>query len=229
MHFHFLQHVPFEDPAGILRWAAERGHTYASTKVYHDGDLPSPDAFDLLIIMGGPMSIDDEAEHPWLVDEKRFIREVIDRSTKVLGICLGAQLIADALGAKIYPGKAKEIGFFEIELTETGKTSPLLAGLPSPCPAFHWHGETFDLPDGAAHLARSRVCEHQAFSYENRVLALQFHLETTPESADQLIRHCADEMVVSDTVQSAAAMHAHPMLAKLPPMVNRVMDNLVAV
>ena len=159
-------------------------------------DLPAARDVDFVIVMGSPMSVNDETKHPWLVDEKRFIRDCIQTGKPVLGVCLGAQLIASAMGAKVYPNPAKEIGWFPVYAASAENEF----GLPSSMDVFHWHGETFDLPHGARLLARSEACENQAFQFGNRVLGLQFHLETTPEAARQLVEHCRGELLPSKYV-----------------------------
>ncbi len=227
VRIHYLQHVPFEDPAAVTDWANEHGHPMTGTRVYENQPLPAIDAFDLLVVMGGPMSVGDVDPHPWLVDEKRFIRATIDAGRSVVGICLGAQLIADALGATVYPHTQKEIGWFDVTLTEAGRASGLFAGLPDTFIAYHWHGDTFDLPEGAAHLAQTDACVNQAFSYEGRVLGLQFHLETTPASADRLIHHCAHELVDAPGIQSAEQMRSNTAAYdRLAPLIRTVLDNL---
>lgn len=203
MRIHCLQHVSFEGPAAIGSWAARNGHAVATTPLYEGADLPDREDFDWLVVMGGPMGIFDESEHPWLVQEKVFLREAIAAGKTVLGICLGAQLIADALGARVYPNAHKEIGWLPIELMDQGQMEGLFSFLPHRLDVFHWHGDTFELPEGAVHLARSDGCEHQAFLHEGRVLGLQFHLESTPESVADLVANCADEIVPARHVQDA--------------------------
>jgi GMP synthase-like glutamine amidotransferase len=224
MRTHYLQHVPFEGLGSIEPWLLEAGHEIGCTRLYDNPALPSPSDVDLLIVMGGPMSINDEADYPWLADEKRFIREVIDRGTPVLGICLGAQLIASALGAKVTANPMKEIGWYPIEgLSSQSDDSAF--NFPSSLPVFHWHGETFDLPPGAIHLARSEGCEHQAFLLGRKVMGLQFHLETTPDSARQIVHHCRDELNPSRFVQSEKEI-----LSQAPESyaaINRVMGEIL--
>lgn len=206
MKTHVLQHVPFEGLGAIERWLDARGSDVGWTR-FHAGDvLPSPEGIDLLVVLGGPMSVNDERVHRWLVDEKRFVARAIERGVPLLGICLGAQLIASALGAKVFPNAEREIGWGGIE-----RALPASAGhawLPPRLDAFHWHGETFDLPYEAVHLARSTGCAHQAFAIGERAIGLQFHLETTPASARALIAHCPDDLAPGAFVQSAQAMLA---------------------
>jgi GMP synthase-like glutamine amidotransferase len=208
MQIHTLQHVPFEGPAAIADWAARRGHPLAVSHLYDGDPLPALADFDRLVIMGGPMSVGDTAEHPWLAAERAFIADAVAAGKSVIGVCLGAQLIAAALGARVYPNAEKEIGWFPVQLTEQARALDLCDGLPASLPVFHWHGDTFELPAGAVHLAESDACAHQAFLLDGRVLGLQFHLESTPTSVAAICEHGADEVVPARWVQSAAEMRA---------------------
>lgn len=152
--------------------------------------------------MGGPMSVNDEAAHPWLRAEKRFIATAIADGKVVLGVCLGAQLIASAMGARIYSNREREIGWFPVETVADEQQTDLARILPHRVEVFHWHGETFDLPAPALKIARSSACENQAFSIGDRVLGFQFHLEATLSSASALIENCRSEMVPGRFVQS---------------------------
>ncbi|MBV9468373.1 MAG: type 1 glutamine amidotransferase, partial [Abitibacteriaceae bacterium] len=143
MRIHSFQHVPFEGLASIEAWATSRGHTLSASKFYNSEPLPQIEEIDWLIVMGGPMNIYEENKYPWLVPEKHFIKQAIDRQKPVLGICLGAQLIADVLGAKVTRNPSVEIGWFPIQLTAAALNSPLFSFLPSQFPVLHWHGDTF--------------------------------------------------------------------------------------
>jgi GMP synthase (glutamine-hydrolysing) len=156
--------------------------------------------------MGGPMGIYDEAEHPWLIAEKKFIEQAVAAGKIVLGICLGAQLIADVLGAGVYRNRHREIGWFDVQRTSEAEDTVTGRAMPAQFEAFHWHGDTFDLPEGARLLAESAACKNQGFIFNDRVLALQFHLETIRESAVALIENCGDELDGSQYVQSAEQM-----------------------
>jgi GMP synthase-like glutamine amidotransferase len=190
LRIQYLQHVPFEKPAGIATWARHRGHTITGCRLDRDEPLPALDAFDWLVIMGGPMSVHDEAIYPWLADEKKLIERALKARKRVMGICLGAQLLADVLAAKVYPNRHKEIGWFPVHLTPQANASGLFADFPASIPAFHWHGETFEIPSGARHLARNQACENQAFEFGGTALAVQFHLEVTPSIIQALIKNC---------------------------------------
>jgi GMP synthase (glutamine-hydrolysing) len=203
MRLHYFQHVPFEGLASIERWATSKEHTLTATKFYENNRLPEIEAIDWLIVLGGPMNIYEEDKYPWLTTEKTFIRKAIESDKTVIGICLGAQLITDVLGAKVYLGKYKEIGWFPISLTQRAQQSNIFGFLPEQFNVFHWHGDTFDLPAGAVHLARSEACENQAFIYNGRVLGLQFHLESTEQSVQQIVQNCKTEIVQAEYIQSA--------------------------
>jgi len=199
---HALLHVPFEGLGSIEPWLRSNGWALGATRFYTPDPLPQAGDIDLLVVMGGPMSVNDESVHPWLVQEKRFIRQCIDAGKPVLGVCLGAQLIAAAMDARVYPGRAKEIGWFPIEAVPAD--GAVTFRFPPRVEVFHWHGETFDLPPGAVRLARSEACENQAFQLGRSVIGLQFHLETTAESARSMASSCRDELVPSQFVQSEA-------------------------
>jgi len=199
---HYFQHVPFEGLGSIETWLLDNGYDISCSQFFDDQvQLPSCDEVDLLVVMGGPMSVNDEAELPWLAVEKGFIRQMITAGKPVLGICLGAQLIASCTGAAVYGNNEKEIGWFAVTGANHGQSD--LFCFPDEFTAFHWHGETYDLPEGATLLASSHACVNQAFQLGQRVLGMQFHLETTPDSAQALVKHCGDELVAGDFVQSA--------------------------
>ena len=222
---HYLQHVPFEGLGSIEGWLTDNGHTLSSTHLYHQASLPDITTFDMLIVMGGPMGIYDYREHPWLKQEKSFIRACIDASKPVLGICLGAQLIADVLGGKVTHNPEKEIGWFPVEVTTQGKDTAIGTLLAEAKDVLHWHGDTFAIPPGAIHLARSAACEHQAFLNNERVLGLQFHLEMTPAGAAALCSECAHELVPARYVQSANEILAP---ATYFQQLNQVMQAILA-
>lgn len=200
---HYLQHVPFEGFGSIGAWLQSSRAKVTMTRFFEDPVLPEVDDLDLLIIMGGPMSVNDEADYPWLANEKAFIRAAIEKDKAVIGICLGAQLIANAMGAAVRPNGTKEIGWFPITGTPTNHSEESFT-FPEELLVFHWHGETFDLPAGAVRLARSAACENQAFQLGERAIGLQFHLETTPVSARALVQHCRDELQPSCYVQTGS-------------------------
>jgi GMP synthase-like glutamine amidotransferase len=207
MNIHVLQHVAFEGLGSIEAWIEARQAIVSYTRFFEAPYLPALDSIDMLIALGGPMSVNDEDILPWLAPEKQFIRDAVAREIPTLGICLGAQLIAGAMGARIYPNPVKEIGWFPI------RAVPAHAGnlrLPQECIAFHWHGETFDLPEGAVHLAKSDGCENQAFQLNRNVIGLQFHLETTLHGALALLENCRDEIIAGPYIQSEKELRSVP-------------------
>ena len=210
MKIHWLQHVSFEGLGSISGWAAKNGCPVTGSRMFAGDALPPIYTFDMLVIMGGPMSINDEVVHPWLVDEKRYVAQVMDAGKMVLGICLGAQLIASAAGARVYPNDHKEIGWFPVEKTRAAKETAVGRSLADRAEVFHWHGETFECPNGAVHLARNRVCENQAFALGDRIVGLQYHLETTPQSANALIQHGRHELVKAPYVQNESEIRSRP-------------------
>jgi len=195
VHIHYLQHAAFEDAANIAVWAHERGHRLTHTRLDLDQPLPEPQDLDWLVVMGGPMNVDQHDAYPWLVREKQFMRQVIDRGLPVLGVCLGGQLICAVLGGQVTKNRQKEIGWFPVTLTSEAGASPLFSRFPQRVPAFHWHGDTFSIPPGAVRLAASDGCDNQAFQYGRHVVALQFHWDYSLRSVETMIRHCGDELV----------------------------------
>lgn len=209
LRIHCLQHVPFETPAAITDWAQQRRHRIDSTLMQDGVRLPRLADLDLLVLMGGPMSVHDAATLPWLADEKQYLRRAIAGGKRVLGVCLGAQLIAEALGGTVSRNRYREIGWFPL-LRERNLAPAQAALLPASLAAFHWHGETFSLPPGAVRLASSAACANQIFCAGDRILGLQCHLETTLAGARALAEHCADELTPAPYVQSAAQFTAQP-------------------
>jgi GMP synthase (glutamine-hydrolysing) len=203
LKIHYFQHVSFEGLGSIATWAQGAGHQINVTRFYADEHPPPVNLIDWLIIMGGPMNIAEEGRYPWLHEEKIFIKQAIDQGKRVLGICLGAQLIADVLGADIHPNPQREIGWFPVYPTAEAEQSSIIDYLPGELEVFHWHGDTFDIPKGADHLLRSQACENQAFMLGDRVLGFQFHLETTLESAASLVKNSADDLRPGPFVQDA--------------------------
>lgn len=201
MKVHILQHVPFEGPGVIEHWLAERGADIGYSRLYASAALPDPAGVDLVVAMGGPMSVNDEAEFPWLAAEKRFLVQAAAQGVAVLGICLGAQLIASAHGARVSRNAEKEIGWFDIEAVEAPQGC---FAFPPRCTVMHWHGETFDLPPGAHRLAASVGCANQAFQLGERVIGLQFHLEMTDANLRAILANCRSELRTARFVQTEA-------------------------
>lgn len=211
MRIHILEHDPLENAGLVADWATARGHRLTHTLLDRGGALPAPGEVDLLVIMGGPMNIYQHRDCPWLVAEKEFIAAAIAAGRPVLGICLGAQLLADALGGKIFQNAEKENGWFPIQMLD--RTGPF-AVFPETLTAMHWHGDTFTLPAGARHVAKSEGCAHQAFVFGDRVVALQFHIEMSALSESDLNAVGTAAVAPGRWVQSREELMATP--ADLP-------------
>ena len=209
MKLHYFQHVPFEGPGSISQWVAGKKHELGVTR-WHLGETPPRlSDIDLLLVMGGPMSVHDTHRYPWLTREKAYLHQAIDANRAVLGICLGAQLLAEVLGAEITRNDHPEIGWFPITRSEQLIDTGLQAVMPPVMEVFHWHGETFTLPHECRPVAASAACVNQGFLFKDRVIGLQFHPEMTMESASVLIDNCRDEMVAGKYIQTEAQMLAH--------------------
>ena len=224
MKIHYLQHVSFEGIAYIENWIKVNENEVAGTKLFA-GEIPAADMdYDMLVVMGGPMNIYEEDKYPWLAKEKRYIDKAIAAKKSVLGICLGAQLIADVLGARVYKNSHREIGWHPVTLTPEAKNTTVFNGLPEKFTAFHWHGDTFDIPSGAIRTAKSKACPNQAFEYDNRVIGLQFHLESFDNSIAALIQNCGDEIVEGSYIQTPEEITAG---FKHIEKLNRLMESLL--
>ena len=201
MNIHWLQHVAFEGLGSIDSWADKRGHNLIATRLWRGDRLPDPETVKLLIVMGGPMGVHDDKIFPWLAEEKQFLSRLVDSGCALLGICLGAQLLASALGARVYRNREKEIGWFPV-ISEVITGSPFGTVFPGKSKVFHWHGDTFDIPAGGMHLCSSRACRNQAFAVGDRILGLQFHLEMTQSGLSAIIDNCRHELVETPWIQS---------------------------
>ncbi|HWV14035.1 MAG TPA: amidotransferase [Cellvibrio sp.] len=206
MRIHSLQHVAFEDIGSLQSDLRQQGHSLTTTHWYQGDRAPSLDSFELLIVMGGPMGVYDEDQYPWLTEEKAFLLASIRAGKKVMGICLGAQLISCVLGAQVTRNAHREIGWFPLSVAPAAAHHPIAKILADCEEVFHWHGDTFALPPAATLLASSAACAHQAYAIDEQILAFQFHLETTPTSAQALIEHCGGDLDDSTYVQRADAM-----------------------
>lgn len=182
-----LQHVAHE-ALGLIEESLQAAGLEVRLVDIRRGELESFDPADWsgLVVMGGPMNVDETDEYPFLAEEIRWLQAAVAAQLPVLGVCLGAQLLAKSLGAKVYPNridgkKTKEIGWYDVQFTPDGLSDPLFAGLDPTSRTFQWHGDTFDLPAGAALLATAPTCRHQAFRYGPSAYGLQFHWEATRE------------------------------------------------
>lgn len=205
MDVHYLQHVPFEGPAGLRAWADSRGHTLSGTRIDEGEDFPTVEEMDALVVLGGPMGVGDD--YPWLAAERDRIVEALDAGVPVVGVCLGAQQLAAALGADVWAHEESEIGWFPVEATDAAEGT-CFEGLPAEYPVLHWHGDTFALPEGATLTATGPACRNQAFvTGDGLGLGLQFHLEATPESVATLVE-ATETLPEGEWVQSRSALLA---------------------
>lgn len=189
MRVHCLQHADVVGPGPVAAFVEQGGHSFACSRLYADEPLPASDDFEMLIVLGGPMNIYEHERHPWLVPEKALIGQAVADGRRVLGLCLGAQLIADVLGGPVTRSAEYEIGWHEIEINDAGRRSRFFEGFAPRITPFLWHGDTFAIPPGAVNLMSSAACENQAFAYGETVAGVQFHPETTPDYVQGWIDH----------------------------------------
>ncbi|NQU44057.1 type 1 glutamine amidotransferase, partial [bacterium] len=194
--------------AEIGAWARKRSHELTCTRLCAGEPPPPLAAFDLLLIMGGAMNIHEHEKHPWLVEEKALIRRAIDSNKALLGICLGAQLLADVLGGTVTRNLHKEIGWHPIRLAEEALDHPFLTGWPRELTVFHWHGDTFSPPPHSVSIGSSAACANQGFIYDDRVVGLQFHLEYQTQSIEAMLENCKNELVPGPWIQSPEEIRA---------------------
>lgn len=219
-----MQHVSFEGLGSIEAVLKESSHSISVTRMFANEPFPEISDIDWLIVMGGSMGVHDDKAYPWLKTEKQFIKNVIQSGKVVLGICLGAQLIAEVMDAQVYKNKYREIGWFDINFNPNLNHTLLKDIFPKQIEVFHWHGDTFDIPEDAIPIASSEATPNQGFIFDNRVIALQFHLETTPESAKALIDNCSNELDGSKYVQNEQEILSNYLRFT---KINQLMDQIV--
>ncbi len=190
MKIHVLHHVRMSVKHGITHYLETSSHQVGHTYLSETTNFPAVSDIDWLIIMGGPISANDEHKYPWLTAEKQFIKRVIDNGKTVFGICLGAQLIAQTLGAKVTTNKHPEFSWHPVYPSKDIQDTFLADVFNHDLTLFHSHGETFDIPVGAKRIASSEACKNQGFIYDDRVVAIQFHPEITPELAELFNNEC---------------------------------------
>ncbi len=205
-----FQHASFEGLGAMAPWFAARNISVQMVPQYAplSTALPNPESLDFMIVLGGPMGVHDTAQYPWLIEEKAYLRQYLNLGKPALGICLGAQLIAEQLGAVVQKNPQPEIGWWPIEwMPAARRIWPKAVGSET---VFHWHGDTFALPKQAELLAKSAACGHQGFIYQSKVVGLQFHLEMTLSTVNDLIEHGEDELNEAPFVAQAARIQAEP-------------------
>ncbi len=228
IRIHYLEHAIHETPGLIAEWAHERGHRVSGSRLYAEDPFPTHEYFDMLVILGGPMSVHNHEQYPWLREEKHFIEKAIEANMPILGICLGGQLLADVLGADVYPMLHKEIGFYPVMMTTEGAAHPITSALPHHFTAFHWHGETFSIPEGAHMIARSNACLHQGFILGDHIIALQFHPEITPTLAEQFVVAGESELEPGIHIQEAATILEHAETESLHGPLFELLDRMAS-
>jgi len=226
MKIHCLLHVAHEGPALIADWARAQGHELAEVHVYRGDRLPDPRDLEWLVVMGGPMNVYEEGRYPWLRSETELIASALSEGKRVLGICLGAQLMAKALGARVRRNPHQEIGWFPVTLTFAALRLPLLEGFSASAPAFHWHGDTFDVPPGAVSLAASEGCANQGFVVGNgRGVGLQFHWEVRQSDVEAWLSG-GDVLPPGPYVQSPKAMRTAEAFAQAKELLTTLLDRM---
>lgn len=226
MRIHCVQHVPFEGPGAIADWCAERGHELVGMHPYRGDALPAVSEVEALVVMGGPMSANDDASVAWLRAEKRLVEGVVRAGRPLLGVCLGAQILANVLGARVYRARDPEIGWWPLRVRPEARAGTPLARWPDTLVPLHWHGETFDLPSGAVHLAETEACAQQAFLW-GQALGLQFHVEATPASVGEITGACAGEIGSGPFEQPAGRIRAEDSrCSALRPLLFAALDPL---
>lgn len=209
MRVHYFMHVPYEGLGSLEYYFVSRGWQISATRWFAGERAPNMSQIDLLIVMGGPMSVGDEREHPWLVQEKQAIEQALHAGVPAIGVCLGGQLLATVMGAEVKRNKHTEIGWFPLQWKLDQKNT-LLQDLPEVVTPFHWHSDTFDIPSGATCFASSEACANQGFYVKSKVLALQFHFEMLPSDVVNLYEACGTDLSADTYVQTVEQVLSSP-------------------
>ena len=230
MHIHYFQHDHFEDLGYIGDWAASHNFTTSVTRFDLNPELPSSDDFDWLVIMGGKMGVNDSAEFPWIEPEIEFIKKAIQTGKIVIGICLGSQLVAKALGAEVYKNKEQEIGFMPVYFNHYALNDAVFRHFPQKLNVMHMHFDVFDLPPGATNMANSEVTPYQAFRYGKNVFALQFHFEISESNAEGFIREITPEILPGRHVQTPDEMLSQILCCRTNNQIfNNILDSILTI
>ncbi|AKB55541.1 MULTISPECIES: type 1 glutamine amidotransferase [Methanosarcina] len=214
MKIHCLQHLKNDTLGNIGTWIDKKGYKLTKTLLYENSFFPDPEEFDMLLIMGGTMSVYQEEEYSWLKPEKEFVKKVIEAGKPVLGSCFGAQIISEVLGGKVTKNLYKEIGWHTIRAVEGKSPGEIESSKLPPCmfpefTGFMWHGDTFEIPVGAVKLFESEACPNQGFLYNAKVLGLQFHPEADRQWVRNLIRDSGHELVQGKYIQSEKEIYVY--------------------
>lgn len=202
MKIHCMVHLEFETLGNIRDWAADKGYLITQTVPSENAIYPDPSEFDLLIIMGGLMSVYQEDDYPWLKQEKQFVKKTMLSGKAIYGICFGAQMLAEILGTRVFGNEFREIGWHKVRSLDVLQDDDSLFRLPDEFMALQWHGDTFNLPEGARRLFESEACSEQGFVYGENILAVQFHPEVDRIFLDNLIFNCSSDLTDAPYIQS---------------------------
>ncbi|MBD3376973.1 amidotransferase [candidate division KSB1 bacterium] len=225
-----LKHVSFEGPGAIAHWVDRNGLNLELCPWYKEPDVRPPEAYAAIVIMGGPMNVHETDAYPWLLSELDYLKRALVSSVPMLGICLGAQLLALALGANVTRNASKEIGWFEVKRHPLAESSPVLQGFPETFMTMHWHGDTFSLPVDALPVGSSTACQNQGFVWQNRVVGIQFHPEFTESGLESIIDQCRDELIPDPYIQSEQQILANShLLPEQHKMLYRLLDRLFTI
>lgn len=230
MHIHYFQHDHFEDLGYIGDWAKKQNFATSVTRFDINPQLPKMEDFDWLVVLGGKMGVNDSQEYPWITEEIAFIRRAIEKGKTVIGICLGSQLVASALGAKVYKNTEPEMGFWPVKFLPAASIDPVFRHFPSEISAVHMHFDTFTIPGGAINMANSQITQCQAFRKGENVFCFQFHFEITPQNAALFIRETEPELVAGRYTQSPDQMLSSvSCLAENNMIFEKVLDQIMAI
>jgi len=228
MRIHTIIHAPFEKPGVIESWAINKGYHLSSTHTYKGEKLPDAATMDFLIIMGGPQSPTELDKYPYLRDEISLAKQAIDQNKALLGVCLGAQIIGESLGAKTERSPNKEIGVYPVHLTKDGESDPIFKMFPKSFDVMHWHNDMPGLSKGAVLLAYSEGCPRQVVKYSDRAYGLQCHMEMTDELIKGMVEHCAEDLRPGKYVQEKEKLLTNSM-AEINQKMISILDYLEAV
>ena len=222
-----LRHVPHEHLGTLIHSLERNGIEYEYANFYHN---PATGIFtgdiDGLIILGGPMNVYETNKYPFLKKEDELIKEAMDKNLPILGVCLGSQLIAKAVGAKVFKNKVKEIGWYPLNISREASSDKLFRHFNPEETVFQWHGDTFEIPDGAVHLAESPLCMNQAFRYKSNVYGLQFHLEVTPQMIWEWLEVPENKMEIDSLEGTIDPQHIRSQTPRFINRLNRLAENV---